>query len=478
MIEEVASSTDKTMLAVLREIAGGEIFSKNSAARVALELEEQFLIRGWPVGDMVGNVEDLRARMSMGRWTCREALGILQMRGSASMRRGPGGGLIVAAPTFDQLVHSIYMHLALTHTRVDDVFLTRGLLYAAAVRMCIKADLPKQNIAQLSVPDGTPRSLPLRLAALLGNKSLTFFIELLEALSSLALSSAYGSIEHGGSGDYRAQQETQLIAAMMANDSMRAGDLALDFGKPRYLIESAPLGLLPAISLPDELRETSYANRLAARLVLDILRMEAHDVRLGTEQDIAERYGFHQEVVRQAVRIIESIGLVYSQRGRGGGLRRKQPPLGPAIRQIAAYLAAIRFDAEQSHALLLYLTCEASAVAARNANSDACEFALRSIAQVKETGPVLNPHALMQTEHGILNALVNPALAICMHSLSFHHSWLTLKRDSSHSFLKTNFSSSQYFDAAEEVLQAIAAGDPLGARQAQEAKNAGPQEIS
>lgn len=476
MIEEAASSSEKAVLAVLRVIAGGEILAPNSAARVALELEEQFLIRGWPVGDMVGNVADLRARMCMGRWTCREALGILQMRGSASMRRGPGGGLIVAAPAFDQLVHSIYVHLAITHASVGDLFITRGLLYAAAVRMCINEDIQRQSIAQLAASDGDLRSLPLRLATLVGNKSLIFFIELLDALSGLALSSGNGSAEHGaGFGEYRMQQETSLIAAMVASDSTRAGDLALNLGKPRYLKESAPLSLLPAMSLPGDLSETSYAGRLAARLVLDILRMEAHDVRLGTEQEIAERYGFHPEVVRQAVRIIESTGLLYSQRGRGGGLRRRRPPPGPAIRQIAAYLGAMRFDPEQSHVLLSYLTCEATVTAAHNVSGDACEYALRSIAQVKEAGPVLDPHALMQTEHGILNALVNPALAICMHSLSFHHSWLTLKRDSLQSFLKTKFSSSQYFRTTEEVIRAIAAGDPSGARQAQEVKNVGPQ---
>jgi DNA-binding FadR family transcriptional regulator len=477
MIDETTPSGDKEVLAILRVIAGGEMLASNSAARVALDLEEQFLIRGWPVGDMVGNAKDLRARMRMGKWTCREAIGILQMRGSALMRRGPGGGLIVAAPELDQLVRSIYTHLAVTHASAGDVLSTRGLIYAAAARMCIKRTIPRQSIAQLAVSNGESRSLPLRIAMLVDNKPLIFFVDLLEALSSMALTHGNGGAEDGGSDNYRLRQEGSLIAAIVSSDSTRAGDLALNLGKPGYLKESEPLSLLPAMSWQGELRETSYAGRLAARLVLDMLRMETHDMCLGTEKDIVDRYGFHLEVVRQAVRIIESTGLLYSQRGRGGGLRRRRPLAGPVIRQVATYLAAMHFDAEQSHALLSHLTCEASVAAARHASGEACEFALSSLMQVKEADPALAPHAPMQTEHGILNALVNPALAICIHSLSFHHSRLTLKRDSLQSILRTDFASSRYFQATQEVLRAIAAGDQLGARQAQEMKNAGPKGI-
>src|SRR5579883_1276568 len=69
-----------------------------SAARVAMLLEEQFIRDGWPVGSVYGREIELTEHFGVGRAVVREAARILEARGTARMRRGPHGGLVVTAP--------------------------------------------------------------------------------------------------------------------------------------------------------------------------------------------------------------------------------------------------------------------------------------------------------------------------------------------------------------------------------------------
>jgi DNA-binding FadR family transcriptional regulator len=85
-----------------------------SAARVAKLLEEQFIRDGWPVGRVYGREIELTERFGVGRAVVREAARILEARGTARMRRGPHGGLVVTAPATAQLFETIgcYCHLS------------------------------------------------------------------------------------------------------------------------------------------------------------------------------------------------------------------------------------------------------------------------------------------------------------------------------------------------------------------------------
>ena len=80
-------------------IIGAEVPTGNLAHEAVSAMEMHLLQRGWPVGEVLGALPDVQKGLGLGRPTCREAMIILEARGLLDVRRGPGGGLFVAAPT-------------------------------------------------------------------------------------------------------------------------------------------------------------------------------------------------------------------------------------------------------------------------------------------------------------------------------------------------------------------------------------------
>src|SRR3546814_1899895 len=63
----------------------------------ARQLERDIFLDGWPVGQVFADRPELVRRYGFGRGTLIEAIRLLENRGVARMRRGPGGGLVVMA---------------------------------------------------------------------------------------------------------------------------------------------------------------------------------------------------------------------------------------------------------------------------------------------------------------------------------------------------------------------------------------------
>src|SRR3546814_10263407 len=62
----------------------------------------------------------------------------------------------------------------------------------------------------------------------------------------------------------------------------------------------------------------------------EIQRKAILDDRLGTEEEICARLGTSRHVLRQAIRVLESQGVVESQRGRSRGLVAGTPKIAAA----------------------------------------------------------------------------------------------------------------------------------------------------
>lgn len=77
------------------------------AARIAQQIQEEIVSGRTPQGQVLGTEQQLCARYQVGCGTLREAVGILELRGIARMRRGPNGGLIAHTPDA-QLVSQIF----------------------------------------------------------------------------------------------------------------------------------------------------------------------------------------------------------------------------------------------------------------------------------------------------------------------------------------------------------------------------------
>src|SRR3546814_20083046 len=76
-------------------VSGGN--TEKSAIMAARQLDRDIFLDGWPVGQAFADLPDLLRRYGFGRGTLHEAIRLLENRGVASMRGGPGGGLVVMA---------------------------------------------------------------------------------------------------------------------------------------------------------------------------------------------------------------------------------------------------------------------------------------------------------------------------------------------------------------------------------------------
>ena len=75
--------------------------------RLAMALEEQFIDAGWPSGQLFSSEEELRRRYGISRRAVSEAIRILEIRGTARLRRGSSTGLEVAAPDPDLVTETL-----------------------------------------------------------------------------------------------------------------------------------------------------------------------------------------------------------------------------------------------------------------------------------------------------------------------------------------------------------------------------------
>ncbi|WP_432557692.1 FadR/GntR family transcriptional regulator [Granulicoccus sp. GXG6511] len=91
--------------------------SQKRAEHVARAIEDRIVELGWPVGQLIGSEQSLMEEHGASRGVLREAVRLLEHHGTARMRRGPGGGLVVDAPSAHAVRRSA--SLLLQYQRLD-----------------------------------------------------------------------------------------------------------------------------------------------------------------------------------------------------------------------------------------------------------------------------------------------------------------------------------------------------------------------
>lgn len=109
-------------------VVGDAQFILKCAGRTARTLEEQFIFDGWPTGENYGSEVELARRFGVGRPIVRETARILEVRGTATMRRGRHGGLELTAPSPERLHDLIWCYCHLSGVSQDQVRLARLVL--------------------------------------------------------------------------------------------------------------------------------------------------------------------------------------------------------------------------------------------------------------------------------------------------------------------------------------------------------------
>lgn len=164
------------------------------AEKVALDIEREILRRGWPVGQIIGSEKELLAKHQVSRGILREAVRLLEHHLVATMRPGPGGGLVVTAPDAAAVTGAVAMYLEYQRAAPTVVFEARMALELVAVQMATeRIDETKINKlrAQLAREEATdPSEYPshshdwhILVAEMSENPALTLFITALSRLT-------------------------------------------------------------------------------------------------------------------------------------------------------------------------------------------------------------------------------------------------------------------------------------------------------
>ncbi|MFJ1969464.1 FadR/GntR family transcriptional regulator [Streptomyces sp. NPDC087903] len=106
---------------------------------VAARIHDDIAARGWQVGQVLGSEADLLARYGVSRAVLREAVRLLEYHSVARMRRGPGGGLVVAEPEPQASIDTMALFLEYQGVTGDDLRIVRnavelGIVARVAVR--------------------------------------------------------------------------------------------------------------------------------------------------------------------------------------------------------------------------------------------------------------------------------------------------------------------------------------------------------
>ena len=104
------------------------------AGRAAERIVADIIDRGWPVGEILGSETELIERYGISRAVFREAIRLVEHQNIARMRRGPGGGLVVAEPGIDTVISAVVLYLLRVDATLDEVFDTRLVLEEIVVQ--------------------------------------------------------------------------------------------------------------------------------------------------------------------------------------------------------------------------------------------------------------------------------------------------------------------------------------------------------
>lgn len=201
---------------------------------IAYRLEQEIVQSGWPIGYVLGSEADLIARLKISRAVLREAVRVLEHHGVATMRRGPGGGLVVTAPESDAAVRASALMLEYMNASPEHVFEARSALELKCVELAterideagilrLRETLALEQEKQREGGLGT-HDVHKVLAELSGNPALVLFIEVLTNLSNA-----------GGSGE-----STSRVAADVrrAHDKIAEAVIAGDAALARHRMQA------------------------------------------------------------------------------------------------------------------------------------------------------------------------------------------------------------------------------------------------
>jgi DNA-binding FadR family transcriptional regulator len=320
----------------LNVIAGRASADIKLAHRVAVMLQHEIISERLQDGHSLGTAAEIRARYHVGRWALREAVGILELRGIARLRSGPGGGVIVTEPDFADLVNLTLLYLYANHSGPREISEVRRAVITAVVKKLLDC-LPGVISPDSEHIVDQAKDLPRFLAAQTRNGALELAVEFVESVREACASPQVPP------DDWQDQKRSLWL-------SICRGDKDAALSKLDGYLSRDECGMADAWrGLPEISKQRAGTGKLAYRLALEILReVVEHPDRsgdfLGSEIEIGMRFDASAEIVRQAIRLIEDLGVVAPRRGRHGGVMLSAPDAASIAALIAHLLSQKRLS--------------------------------------------------------------------------------------------------------------------------------------
>lgn len=279
---------------------------QKSAFAAAWQLENDIFAEGMPAGAVFGDQAALIDRYGFSRATLREAVRLLEDRQIARMRRGPGGGLVIlpiSGGAVASAVADYFRAIGVTALHVQQAWAALNIVTAY-----------RESVAE-------------------GVTALEAFTR--EFRGKLTDGPGAGLLSGGDRGFHSPVRFvahnpiSDLFAACLNAFENATGELDDD--------QAREAGKSHATSHINR----SRAHELARTLALELPHAEMDGLhRVSTEDQLCERYKVGREVLRQAMRVLESRGLIDCKRGRTHGVQSRPTGAAACVELVVAYFSA------------------------------------------------------------------------------------------------------------------------------------------
>jgi DNA-binding FadR family transcriptional regulator len=343
--------------------------SPSAAVALADQIEQRIYLSRQQPDSVLAFENELQAQFGTGRSVVRQAIRILVQRGVVYTRRGKGGGTLLAKldPEAASRALSVVLEGQLTSMShiaelldATDSHLFSNRAPRIGIAQCEELRSLVKHLDGLA-PDeflrvGAHRQVQVALRNAFGDAAASLAQRTCMDCGIDLIPYAVHVAEEQRRGGFW-DLTLQLVEALIAGDVSLMFEIRL---MQRRMWEENWPQLLDVHETRDRERsargdlsgmERESGETGAVRLAREILR-DVHargwkvGERLGSAQELMQRYGASPGLLRQAVRMLEEYSAVHMQRGRNGGLQIAAPDEGRAIQRAVGYLqsAGVRPD--------------------------------------------------------------------------------------------------------------------------------------
>lgn len=195
--------------------------------------------------------------------------------------------------------------------------------------------------------------------------------------------------------------------------------------------------------------------------------------KIGSEAELSALYRADRSITRQAIRLLESAGLVATLPGRGNGIFTRLPQAAPMCRLACCYLSSRRLPVAVAYETFCAMSIEAISIAATNASIDDVQDFERRFTSNWNDSHAAELHDIFAAEDCQFSAVRNPLIELFLHTVRGYVA-LTVAEAGTRIPKEMADCFAHY---TRRVLEAMARGDPQAAVLAHEHKMVAMREI-